>query len=488
MSVSPEHHSTTPATDRPSHEPAAEPRHRAPAQPAPDRPISLDQGTADWVPNSFAGGERLYYVRFRVTAGTAAQGPELKTVFGRDYVSANGGVTGVIPAFDYAADKDGDGYLSDAEYATLQQWLEQGAPVTEQALYPNATERRQIAEWEAFLNAPGARQNLVSRWLYEHLFLAHLHVDGGEPGHFFQLVRSRTPSGQAIDPIATRRPNDDPGTAFHYRLWPIQGVIVHKTHITYPLSSAKLARVKELFFAEDWPLDAVPGYGAQRRANPFETFAAIPPRARYQFMLDNAEYFVRTFIRGPVCRGQIATDVIRDNFWTLFQDPQHDLYITDADYRAIAAFRAGLRRFLHFSEEAARAAGLSPQQHQLLLAIRGHAGATPPTIGELAEALQLKHHSVVGLVDRMVQGGFVERRSSTVDNRRVHVVITATGEGALRSLTAAHRLEHQRLRDLLQRLTGQLAPLEASDPETGTERAANGAKASPGTEPDQLTD
>ncbi|WP_457787299.1 fatty acid cis/trans isomerase [Pseudomonas sp. PL-6] len=226
--------------------------------------------------------------------------------------------------------------LSDAEYATLQQWLEQGAPVTEQALYPNATERRQIAEWEAFLNAPGARQNLVSRWLYEHLFLAHLHVDGGEPGHFFQLVRSRTPSGQAIDPIATRRPNDDPGTAFHYRLWPIQGVIVHKTHITYPLSSAKLARVKELFFAEDWPLDAVPGYGAQRRANPFETFAAIPPRARYQFMLDNAEYFVRTFIRGPVCRGQIATDVIRDNFWTLFQDPQHDLYITDADYRAQA--------------------------------------------------------------------------------------------------------------------------------------------------------
>ncbi|MFY1021958.1 fatty acid cis/trans isomerase [Ectopseudomonas khazarica] len=223
--------------------------------------------------------------------------------------------------------------LEDAEYATLEQWLEQGAQVSERAVQPSAEELHQVETWEAFLNAPGARQNLVSRWLYEHLFLAHLYFDGGEPGHFFQMVRSRTPSGQAIDPIATRRPNDDPGTEFYYRLWPIQGVIVHKTHITYPLGEEKLARVKALFFADDWTLDAVPGYGAQRRANPFETFAAIPARARYQFMLDNAEYFVRTFIRGPVCRGQIATDVIRDNFWALFQDPEHDLYVTDAEYR-----------------------------------------------------------------------------------------------------------------------------------------------------------
>ncbi|SDU78896.1 fatty acid cis/trans isomerase [Pseudomonas sihuiensis] len=223
--------------------------------------------------------------------------------------------------------------LNDDEYATLEQWLAQGAPVAEQTLTPSAVELRQVEQWEKFLNAPGARQDLVARWLYEHLFLAHLHFEGGEPGHFFQMVRSRTPSGKPIDPIATRRPNDDPGTEFYYRLWPIQGVIVHKTHITYPLGDAKLARVKELFFGEDWALDAVPGYGAQRRANPFETFAAIPARARYQFMLDNAEYFVRTFIRGPVCRGQIATDVIRDNFWAVFQAPEHDLYITDANYQ-----------------------------------------------------------------------------------------------------------------------------------------------------------
>ena len=72
---------------------------------------------ADWVAASIGGSDRLYYVRFRVTAGTAAQNPVLKTVFGRDYVNANGGTTGVIPAFDYAADTNGDGYLNDAEYA-----------------------------------------------------------------------------------------------------------------------------------------------------------------------------------------------------------------------------------------------------------------------------------------------------------------------------------------------------------------------------------
>ncbi|WP_404804838.1 fatty acid cis/trans isomerase [Metapseudomonas lalkuanensis] len=223
--------------------------------------------------------------------------------------------------------------LSDAEYQTLQRWLAQGAPVEEQAVQPSAAETRQVADWENLLNAPGAREVLVGRWLFEHLFLAHLYFAGGEPGHFFQLVRSRTPSGQPIDPIATRRPNEDPGNNFYYRLWPIQGVIVHKTHITYALSAAKMARVKELFFSGDWVADQVPGYGAQRRANPFETFQAIPAQARYQFMLDNAEYFVRTFIRGPVCRGQIATDVIRDNFWALFQAPAHDLYITDPEYR-----------------------------------------------------------------------------------------------------------------------------------------------------------
>ncbi|MBV2133008.1 fatty acid cis/trans isomerase [Pseudomonas sp. MAP12] len=223
--------------------------------------------------------------------------------------------------------------LTDGEYATLRSWLVQGAPLDGQPPVATAAEVVQVADWEALFNRPGAREQLVARWLYEHLFLAHLYFDRGSSGHFFELVRSRTPPGEPVDVIATRRPNDDPGTRFFYRLRPIQGVIVHKTHITYALSPRKLERIETLFFAEDWQVEAVPGYGPQRRANPFATFAAIPAQARYQFMLDDAEYFVRTFIRGPVCRGQIATEVIHDHFWTLFQAPAHDLYLTDAAYR-----------------------------------------------------------------------------------------------------------------------------------------------------------
>ncbi len=224
--------------------------------------------------------------------------------------------------------------LTKAEYQTLQDWLAEGAPVDQPLVQASSAEAAQIAQWEALLNQPGARETLVGRWLFEHLFLAHLYFEGGEEGHFFQAVRSRTPSGEPLDIIATARPNDDPGVAMYYRIRPIQGVIVHKTHITYGLSNERLARVNQLFFGSDWSADSVAGYGPDQQANPFAAFAAIPAEARYQFMLDDAEYFVRTFIRGPVCRGQIATDVIRDQFWVLFQDPNHDLYLTDAKYRA----------------------------------------------------------------------------------------------------------------------------------------------------------
>ena len=130
-----------------------------------------------------------------------------------------------------------------------------------------------------------------------------------------------------------------------------------------------------------------------------------------------------------------------------------DQQMTDADYQALAAFRAGLRQFLHVSEEIARTAGLTPRQHQLLIATRGHEGSQPPTIRELADALQLRHHSVVELIDRATEHGLVERIPSTEDQRRVGIVITPEGEAILGSLSVAHRAELRQLESVLSQLT-----------------------------------
>jgi DNA-binding MarR family transcriptional regulator len=113
--------------------------------------------------------------------------------------------------------------------------------------------------------------------------------------------------------------------------------------------------------------------------------------------------------------------------------------LTNDEYRALAEFRFQLRRFLHFSEQAARAAGLEPQQHQLLLTLRGFPTGPPVTIGDLAERLLLQHHSTVELVDRSSRQGLVERQRDEADRRRVFVRLTAAGEAVLRDLSLPHR-------------------------------------------------
>lgn len=114
---------------------------------------------------------------------------------------------------------------------------------------------------------------------------------------------------------------------------------------------------------------------------------------------------------------------------------------TDDDYQRILAFRDQIRRFLHWSEAQARAAGLTPAQHQLLLAVRGHPGSEPPTIGDVAEHLQLRHHSTVGLVDRAEAAGLVRRHPDVRDGRVSRVRLAPAGEAALEHLTALHLAE-----------------------------------------------
>ena len=111
---------------------------------------------------------------------------------------------------------------------------------------------------------------------------------------------------------------------------------------------------------------------------------------------------------------------------------------TDEDYRHLLELRTGLRRFLRWSEDQAKAAGLTPAQHQLLLAIRGHPDPRGPTVGDVARSLLLRHHSVVGLVDRAEQSGLVRRQRDPANHSRVHVRLTARGAERLETLSALH--------------------------------------------------
>jgi DNA-binding MarR family transcriptional regulator len=123
--------------------------------------------------------------------------------------------------------------------------------------------------------------------------------------------------------------------------------------------------------------------------------------------------------------------------------------ITKLDYEALAAFRYALRRFLRFTEEGARAAGLTPQQHQLLLAVKGQQGREWSSIRELAEALRIRHHAAVGLVDRCEDARLIRRVADPVDRRQVRVSLTARGESILARLSARNRRELETLRQAL---------------------------------------
>lgn len=126
--------------------------------------------------------------------------------------------------------------------------------------------------------------------------------------------------------------------------------------------------------------------------------------------------------------------------------------LTREDFERLLEFRSSLRRFERWSEDQARAAGLTHVQHQLLVAIKGHHDSGSPTVSELADRLLLRHHSTVELVNRAEAAGFVQRNADNRDGRRVRVALTERGEWLLRQLTPAHLIQLHSLAAVLDEL------------------------------------
>ena len=227
--------------------------------------------------------------------------------------------------------------LADRDHKAMVRWVQGGAPrPLDPGLAPAVTEG--VERWERFLNQRGAKEQLVSRYLYEHLFLGSLYFQGVDEHTFFRMVRSRTPPGSAIDEIPTRRPFEDPGSEpFYYRLARREATVLEKTHMPYPLSDKKLSRIRELFIDAAYEVGTLPGYDQSVSANPFAAFSALPVHSRYRFMLEEAQFTISGFIKGPVCRGQVALDVIEDRFWITFVDPESPIVAHEAELLARTA-------------------------------------------------------------------------------------------------------------------------------------------------------
>ncbi len=229
--------------------------------------------------------------------------------------------------------------LTAGEFNVIADWLKNGAPG------PNARERdrlthptneagiKVIARAESFLNESSLKSKIVSRYLYEHLFLAHIQFKNEMPGQFYRLTRSRTKCSLPIDEIATVRPYEDPGVReFSYCFRKLDQVVTEKNHIVYEMSDARLQHWQSLFFGKPWVATKLPSYNVESSANPFLTFRELPAESRYKWLLEDSQYTVMTFIKGSVCRGHTAVNVIDEQFQILFLDPKADHFVNDPAY------------------------------------------------------------------------------------------------------------------------------------------------------------
>ena len=223
--------------------------------------------------------------------------------------------------------------LTEEEFTTFANWTANGAPIEKEDTSLTPWEQDRVNQWETLLNGDSTKDQLISRYLFDHWAAGNLYFSDAPEPVFYRVVRSRTPPGQPMDLITTGAATDDPGVErVYYRIKKRHGVLMRKTHMPYALNDAKMERLKALFWDTDWDVEAMPPYGGRWKERPFEVFSAIPEKSRYQFLLDDSYFFVQSFMRGPVCRGQIALNGIHDHFSILFVDPDADPSSVHADF------------------------------------------------------------------------------------------------------------------------------------------------------------
>jgi len=267
--------------------------------------------------------KEAYTLGGRACPKDSAQFAKFRSKFGN-----TGGMPLLLPSLD-----------KDLELPLIEIWISMGAPGPTEKTIQNQNrlsenEQSIVSQWEAFLNKSvgmskeeGLKRDLVSRYIYEHVFLSHASFEG-IPGRFFELVRSRTPAPRTVDEIVTETPMESPGSdSFYYRFKLVNEIIVQKSHMVWKLYPKKLARYQQLFFETPWASSptAVP----YKTDNPFQNFEQIPAKSRAKFLLDETKLIFNAMIRGPVCTGESATYAIRDQFWIFFANPETDVTVLD---------------------------------------------------------------------------------------------------------------------------------------------------------------
>lgn len=227
--------------------------------------------------------------------------------------------------------------ISQEEYEIIASWAANGSLVPSQSMIQaKAIPRvpKVIQHWEEFFNTNTWKAKWTSRYLYEHLFTAHLYFDES-PGEFYELVRSSTAAPDQIVEIATKRPfemDSQYAQSFYYRLRKVQSTIVHKQHFVYRLNPRIEEELKGLFWNSKWnrtPQEKPFGFTDR---NPFIAFEHIPANARYRWMLKNAKMLLDMDMRSDNCHGEGASGPLHDSFLAIFVKPESDVSVRYKDY------------------------------------------------------------------------------------------------------------------------------------------------------------